>query len=360
MRPGPFTAADPLRSRGGPRPSVSAATASCSTGAAGPPPSPRPHSEATPGRARVGSLIAIVGRLHRQGTPRNLLIASILLLVATGCSTAPTAHHTPPSSVRPDLIIPGPAQALGVSAPTSQGTVWVLAGTATAKTLHLIDLASRSSEAVVPVSAAAVAVAVAQGGWLGIGTATSRTGALQIWSQGTRVVAGTVPLSGPVLAMAASGNRFFVLTGTPSSASVAVVDSATRQLVESVPAPAGAVAVSPASGGHSLWVLRSDGLLDEIALDGGEVSVQFGTGSGGVARALAVAPGGATVYVLRNSGRVSSVAVVATATESVTKVLPAPASTVDLVLSRSGATLYDLVGTPTVGNLQAFPLRQGR
>lgn len=296
----------------------------------------------------------MAGRAHRWLSLTALPVTAVLLLAAAGCARPLSGPRRASANGRPDQIIPGPAQAISMSAPTGQGMVWILAGDAAVKTLHLIDLASRSLEAVAAAPASAVAVAAAQNGWLGVGTATPTTGALQLWSERSRRVLASIPVSGPVLALAAAGSQFFVLTGTAATASVAVVDATTRRVVATVPAPAGAVAVTPARGGRSVWVLRSDGVLDEIELAGGAVSVQFGTGSGGVARALAT--NGTSLYILKSRGNVSVVAAVNIATESVTKLLPAPASTVDLVLSPAGQTLYDLVGTAAVGNLQAFRL----
>jgi len=42
------------------------------------------------------------------------------------------------------------------------------------------------------------------------------------------------------------------------------------------------------------------------------------------------------------------------ATEAVRKVLPAPSHCVGVLVSTSGGQLYDLVGTPTYGNIQVF------
>ena len=286
----------------------------------------------------------------------TLLAALGLVLFVTGCASAPTPTRSSRPGSRPILIIPGPARAISASAPNHQGLMWVLAGNRSAKTLHLIDLPKRSTTTVEPASSAAVAIASAQNGWLGVGTATATTGALQLWSEPGKALLSTVAVSAPVLAVAAAGSRFYVLNGTASAASVAIVDSATKRLVGSIPAPSGAVAIAPSPGGKSLWVLRSDGLLDQVILASGRVFVQFGTGAGGPARALAAAPDGSSLYVLKSRGAVSSVAIVQVATEAVTRVLPAPAGAVDLVLSPGGGTLYDLVGTPAVGNLQAFAL----
>ena len=72
------------------------------------------------------------------------------------------------------------------------------------------------------------------------------------------------------------------------------------------------------------------------------------------AQSIALSPDGSTLYVLKNADGTSNIADVNLATEAVRKVLPAPSHCVGLLVSTSGGQLYDLVGTPTYGNIQVF------
>jgi hypothetical protein len=57
---------------------------------------------------------------------------------------------------------------------------------------------------------------------------------------------------------------------------------------------------------------------------------------------------------LKNAAGMSNIATVNTGTEAVTKVLPAPASSVQVLVSSSGGQLYEVVGTASYGNIQVF------
>ena len=67
---------------------------------------------------------------------------------------------------------------------------------------------------------------------------------------------------------------------------------------------------------------------------------------------------GGTLYVLKTTqgGASGNVSVINLSTEGQTKALPAPAHSVDLQLSPDGMSLYLVVGTPTLGNVQQFAL----
>ena len=57
------------------------------------------------------------------------------------------------------------------------------------------------------------------------------------------------------------------------------------------------------------------------------------------------------------SAAVDNVAVNTEEVEVATMVRPAPANSVDIDLSPDGRTLYEAVGRPSSGNLQALPVR---
>lgn len=287
-------------------------------------------------------------------------IVGVMLPLLAGCASS-SARPTGPSTpiLRPSAIIPAPAGLVGATAPAPNGVLWVLAGSASTRTLHQIDVASHAELGTVPVPSAATSVAETVTGILGVGLATATTGAVELRDGATGALLGTVPVAEPVRALAAgdTGATFYVLSANDTAASVSVIDTATDHVLRTVPMPLQAVAAVPDPAQGALCVLQPDGIVDQVALTSGSITTQFSIGNSG--RALALSPDGTTLYVLKGRGSVRNVAVVHLATEAVARVLPAPADAVGLVLSPDGGTLYDIVGTPTVGNIQAFPSGAG-
>ena len=78
----------------------------------------------------------------------------------------------------------------------------------------------------------------------------------------------------------------------------------------------------------------------------------FRTGDG--ARSIALSPDGNTLYVLKGPAAAPNVAVVDVATQSVQRVMPAPANCLQILVSANGGELYQMVGTPGYGNIQVF------
>lgn len=66
---------------------------------------------------------------------------------------------------------------------------------------------------------------------------------------------------------------------------------------------------------------------------------------------MAVNPIGTGLYALKGQGTVRNVAVSSISTERVTEVLPAPANSIQLLISHDGS-LYFVVGTSAMGNVQ--------
>lgn len=288
------------------------------------------------------------------GAVRLVAIGVLLpLMVACASSRARPAVH-PAAVTTPTAIIPAPADLLAATGPAANGVLWVLAGSSNARTLHQIDIVSHADLRAVPAPASATSVAETATGILGLGLATSSTGAVQLRNGTTGALLTTVAVPAPVRAVAGgmTGSDLYVLTGTATAASVSELDTATDRVLTSVPVPLLAAAAVPDPAQSALWVLQPNGLVDQVAMRTGTVTTQFSIGNSG--RALAVSPDGSTLYVLKGRGGVRNVAVVDLATESVSRVLPAPSDTVGLVLSPDGGTIYDIVGTAEVGNIQAF------
>ena len=275
-----------------------------------------------------------------------------LMVACAGSGPRPVVHAAPVTT--PTAIIPAPADLLNATGPAANGVLWVLAGRPTSRTLHQIDIVSHADLRAVPAPASATSVAETATGVLGLGLATSSTGAVQLRNGSSGALLATVAVPAPVRAVAGgtTGSDLYVLTANATAASVSELDTATDHVLRTVPIPLLSVAAVPDPAQSALWVLQPNGVVDQVAISTGTITTQFSIGNSG--RALALSPDGSTLYVLKGRGVVRNVAVVDLATESVSRVLPAPRDTVGLVLSPDGSTIYDLVGTATVGNIQAF------
>lgn len=280
-------------------------------------------------------------------------------LGAAGCGQAAAPQGSGPAAVshlRPSSILPTPQGTVAATAPEPNGTLWVLAGNALSKGIYQYDLPQHKPMGSVSVSNATTAVAESSTGLLALGMGTATTGAVALANGSTGTVLTTIPVSGPVYAIAAGndGISFYVLNGTSQARTVTVINGQTDKVVGNVPVPKDTVDAVPSPGQHNLYVIEPNGVVSEIAVAGGQVTTQFPIGNSG--RGLALGPNGNTLYVLKGQGSVRNVAVVNIATESVKEVLPAPANTQGIVLSPDGRTVYDVVGTPNYGNIQAFTL----
>ena len=119
--------------------------------------------------------------------------------------------------------------------------------------------------------------------------------------------------------------------------------------------PSDAVSVVPDIPQTTMYALERNGLVDQIDITGGKVVAKFRVGGqGDTGESIALSPDGGTLYVLKSDGGMSNIADVDTSTEAVRKVLPAPASCVQVLVSSSGGQLYEVVGTASYGNIQVF------
>ena len=131
------------------------------------------------------------------------------------------------------------------------------------------------------------------------------------------------------------------------------MNSRSRVVQGTIPVPLDTVSIAPDAQGVSLYALQPNGLISQIAMAGGKAMASFLVGSG--ARSVALSPDGSTLYVLKDAGAGTNVAEVDLATESVQQVLPAPANCLQVLVSADGSEIYQVVGTPTYGNIQVFP-----
>jgi hypothetical protein len=235
--------------------------------------------------------------------------------------------------------------------------MWLLAKDGNAATLQVLDLSNGSLRGIVPVSKSADALTALSAGMLVDGTATARTGSLELRSGTSGAVMTVIPVSDPVrsLAPAANGNDVYALMASPTTEAVAVVDTSSEKVVGTLPVSTGTVAIAASVDGSQIYGIQSNGMVRAYAVAGGKPLAAFTVAS--AATAATISPDGSTLFVLKPAGDGSNgtnVAVVNLATEAVSAALPAPESAVAVTTSADGSTLYEAVGTPTIGNVQAF------
>lgn len=234
--------------------------------------------------------------------------------------------------------------------------MWLLVAAPGSKNIQPLDAASGKLLGAVPVSAQASSIAELSTGLVALGTATADTGSVQLRNGTTGALVRTVPTSSGVrcIAPGSDGTTVFALDSSPKAADVTTINAQTGHVGATLPVSLGTVAVAPTPSGHNIYALAPNGTLEEIATAGGKATASFSVGHSG--RGLAISPNGSVLYVLKGRGGVRNVAVVDTATEAVTRVLPAPLDTVAITLSSNGKTLYDSVGTARHGNVQVYSL----
>lgn len=287
---------------------------------------------------------------------RGIIIAALAAATLTACASGGTGQQVrQTSAAKPQQVFPAPKNLLGAAQPQPNGTLWALAGNAASKGLFNISLATGKGTGSISVSSAAKSVTESLAGVVGLALGTGRTGALELLNGGTGKPIRTISLGAPArdVVVGSDGTTFYVLNGNAKSASVTVVDSHSGDTQGTIPVPLDTVSVAPDATGSSLYALQPSGLVSQIAVAAGKVLTKFSAGSAG--RSLAVSPDGSTLYVLKDAaGSADNVAEVNLATESVQRVLPAPANSLQVLVSADGSRLYQLVGTPSYGNIQVF------
>jgi DNA-binding beta-propeller fold protein YncE len=234
--------------------------------------------------------------------------------------------------------------------------MWILVKATGSANIQSFDLSKGTTLGIVPVGSDASAITELSTGVVAVGTAAGTAGSVELRNGTSGALSATIPVSGPVKALApgADGATLYVLTGTVKSEAISVLDTSNQTVTKTIPVSLGTVAVAASPSGSDIYGLGDTGQVSDYPVAGGTAISRFKAGNSGIA--LAISPDGNTLYVLKGSGAVRNVAEVSTATESVRKVLPAPAGAVSVSVSADGTSLYDVVGTPAYGNIQVFPL----
>jgi hypothetical protein len=279
-------------------------------------------------------------------------------VLLAACSSTPPAKNSNVGPA-PTHIVAAPAGLLGITGPQADGSLWVLSGNDSVRTMTKIDAGSGQKLRAIAVSAAATAINQSPNGTLALGISNGDGGAVSFYNGTTGALIGTVPVAQPVphVVLSLDGQTAYVLQGTPTARSVVLINVKTQAVTATLPLPSDAIDIAPAPDGSSLWVLESGGVIDGYSFANDRIVTTFHVGGDGTV--ITLSPNGLRLYMLRDltglAGTVKAdVSVVNLETESQVDALPAPANCVDLAISPDGRTLYDGVGTSTVGNVQAY------
>lgn len=308
--------------------------------------------------------------LSKLGLPRSsrsargvILLTAVLAAGAVGaaCGSSASVPGQNPSGgtsanpTKPTKIFPAPAGLIAIGQPQSNGTMWMLSGNSSAKTLTSLNIATGKLGQPVPASNNASSLAQGQNGPIGIGLATPTGGAIQFANPLTGAVTSSVPVPAQVrqVSVGVNGTTFYVLNGAPGgAANVAIVSSASGAVGATVPVSSTAVSVTSNPDGSQLFVLQPTGTVQIVSVQNGTILGHFPVGSTGVQ--LALSSDGTTLYAMKSTAAGCNVGVVNVVSQQVTTVIGAPAGCVGLVPSPGGTSIFDAVGLPTVGNVQEF------
>jgi hypothetical protein len=285
---------------------------------------------------------------------------SVVCLAACGSGSPPDNPGGQSSATtiapKPSSVIAGPAGLLAGVQPQPNGMMWLLAGNATEKTLQELNVTNGNIAMSVDESNTAVSVAQLSSGIVGVGLATATTGALELHNGSSGALLTSVPIGAPVKAVAPGfdGQTFYVLNGNATSSSVTLVNAQLAKTSISVPVPLDTISVAADPNGQQLYTLGSGGAIRSITVASGLISAKFGDLDTPVA--MVISSSGTTLYVLKTVPGGANVAVIDLTTERQETALPAARDSVGLQLAPGNQSLYDIVGTPTFGNVQLFPL----
>jgi hypothetical protein len=278
----------------------------------------------------------------------------LMAVVASACGSAPIRK----GPVHPSSILPTTPELIAAGSPQTDGTMWLLVGSASVKTIQEISLTDGSVIHLVPVSNDATAIAESTGGTLAVGYGNP-SGTVELRSGSSGGLTRTTTVGQPVKDIAVQGDTdiFFVLDGTATVTTVNALSAPGQPVLPAIGVELDSIALAVAPDGTDLYLLESSGTIDDVPVASSKTNLASSQFFGGVrARQLALSGDGTTLFVLKDVRGGANVGVFNVATEQQKKVLPAPAGSVDLVPSLDGRHLYLLIGTPTVGNIQVVPV----
>jgi hypothetical protein len=318
------------------------------------PPKRRPREAGSSTTDNQGSLRSPSSLLRGRSTGILALCATALTVCGASAATKSPAPAKP--ARRPPSIAATSPNTEALTRPDAKSDTWVLSGTALVKTITLLNLSSKRTSINVGVAAGATDVAWSADDNLAVSWSQGTSGGLDLFAATDGRLLTEIALAGPALAVepGAGGRSFWVIEQQGQARSVVEVSTSGVQLGVAVPVSPSLTAIASFSDNSALWGLLSNGTIEEIELPSGRVTTAFSTGQ--PASALVVSPSGDTAYVLRSALAASNAAAVDLATQSVTHVYPAPAHSIDMVLSGDRRRLYFAASTAEFGNIQTLEL----
>jgi DNA-binding beta-propeller fold protein YncE len=234
--------------------------------------------------------------------------------------------------------------------------LWVLTGSGRVRAIDEIELGTGKPSASVGVSNTARTLAQSPTGTVALGLGSVKTGAIELFNGSTGTPTDTIPVGAPVMSVAFGddGVTLYALDGRAKTRSVTIIDTSTDKVTGTVGLPSDARSIVPAPDQKAIWTVQASGTVQETSLTSRRPIESFFTGSPGIA--AAVSPDGDVLYVLKGTSALANIDAISTATEHVTRVLPAAANSIDLSASLDGSQLYDFVGAPAYGNIQVLDL----
>jgi DNA-binding beta-propeller fold protein YncE len=287
------------------------------------------------------------------------LVSGALLLGACSGPTAATKKLTSGKGTRnvsPLKIVPGPAGLEAGSQPQPNGQMWVLAGAAGSKTIQSINLVDPKAAPIVPVSSSADTLAQSSSGLLAVGYGLGSSGSVEFRNGSTGALMKTVPVAGPVSSLVAAedGFSFYALLTVNGARSVSVINADGGDVTKTIPVPSDSIAAAPDPLQHELYVLGSGGDVTTISLASDRPTTRFAVGQTPVQMALS--SDGTRLYVLKGAQASCNVGIIDTTTQTEIAGMSAPANCIDIESSGDNRYIYDLVGTPALGNIQVYAL----
>lgn len=295
----------------------------------------------------------MAGAARRTAAVIGLTAAALTVTACSGGSESPAqATGAAAYGKLAQRILHAPTSMLAATELPAHGTIWALTGPDSAGLFEISSATGRVKTSF-SVSDDARSVAESSTGIIALALASAHSGALELVNAETKKVTRTVPLPGPAeqVTVGRGGSTFYVLTTRASAAKVMIVDGRSGRVTGTVAVPPDVASVVPDTRQASLYAIERDGLVDQIGLRNGKLIAKIRAGSGG-GESVTLSPDGRTLYVLEQLGGIANIAIVDPAAGAVRKVLPAPGTCVQVLVSPSGGQLYEVLRAPRSGSIQ--------